>query len=44
MPAMTMEFYVKDKSLLQGLKAEDKVNFTIENGVGGLKITAITKL
>ena len=44
MPAMTMEFYVKDKSLLEGLKPGDRIEFTIENGVGGIKITAIRRL
>jgi Cu/Ag efflux protein CusF len=44
MPAMTMEFFVKDKSLLSGIKPGDKIEFTIENGIGGLKITAIQKL
>jgi Cu/Ag efflux protein CusF len=43
MPAMQMAFYVKDKSMLKGLKPGDKVAFTLENGVGGLKITAIWK-
>jgi Cu/Ag efflux protein CusF len=43
MPAMTMEFYVKDKSLLDGLKPSDRIAFTIENGVGGVKITEIKK-
>jgi Cu/Ag efflux protein CusF len=44
MEGMTMEFYVKDKSLLQGLAAGDHVEFNIESGVGGLKITAIKKI
>src|SRR5262249_53893497 len=44
MPAMTMEFYVKDKALLEGLRPGDRVEFTIENGVGGLTITQIKKL
>jgi len=44
MPAMTMEFYVKDKSLLGGLQTSDRIEFTIENGVGGLKITEIRKI
>jgi Cu/Ag efflux protein CusF len=44
MPAMTMEFYVSDKSLLQGIKPGDRVAFTIQNGVGGVKITRISKL
>jgi len=30
MPAMRMEFYVKDKSLLDGLSVGDLVDFTIE--------------
>jgi Cu/Ag efflux protein CusF len=45
MEGMTMEFYVKDKSpLLQGLAAGDHIEFNIESGVGGLKITAIKKI
>jgi Cu/Ag efflux protein CusF len=43
MPAMQMSFYVKDKSLLQDLKPGDRIAFTLENGVGGLKITEIRK-
>jgi Cu/Ag efflux protein CusF len=43
MPAMTMEFYVKGKSLLEGLKPGDRIEFRLENGVGGLKITEIKK-
>ena len=43
MPAMQMEFHVKDKTLLDGLTIEDKIEFTIEYGVGGMKITAIKK-
>ena len=30
MPAMQMEFFVKDKSLLKGLAVGDKVDFVIE--------------
>ena len=44
MEGMTMEFYVQDKSLLQGLAAGDHIEFNIESGVGGLKITAIKKI
>ena len=44
MPAMTMEFYVKDKSLLKGIQPGNQIEFTTENGVGGLKITQIKKL
>lgn len=43
MPAMKMEFYVKDKSLLDGLKAGDQIEFSLDNGVGGLVITKINK-
>ncbi len=44
MPAMKMDFHVQDRSLLNGLAVDDRIQFTIENGVGGLKITAIKKL
>ena len=44
MPAMTMGFYVRGQSLLEGLKTRDRIEFTLENGVGGLKITEIRKL
>lgn len=44
MPAMTMEFYVKEKSLLTGIRSGDRIEFTLVNGIGGLKITAIKKL
>ena len=44
MPAMRMDFRVQDRSLLNGLAADDRIQFTVENGVGGLKITAIKKL
>ena len=43
MPAMQMDFYVKDKSLLEGLTVGDQIDFTVENGVGGIKIVAIRK-
>jgi Cu/Ag efflux protein CusF len=42
MPAMTMHFYVQDKSLLQGFAPGNKINFTVEHGVSGLKVTAIS--
>jgi protein SCO1 len=44
MPAMQMQFHVKDRSLLAGLAVGDRIKFTVENGVGGMKITAIQKL
>jgi Cu(I)/Ag(I) efflux system protein CusF len=43
MPAMTMEFYVNDKTMLDGLKPGDRISFTMTNGAGGLKITEIRK-
>jgi Cu(I)/Ag(I) efflux system periplasmic protein CusF len=43
MPAMTMVFTVKDARLLEGLKAGDNVQFTIEKSDGALLITNIKK-
>lgn len=43
MPAMQMEFFVSDKSLLDGLTTGDKIDFTVEYAVGGLKVVAIKK-
>jgi Cu/Ag efflux protein CusF len=44
MPAMQMQFHVKDRALLEGLAPEDRITFTIENGIGGLRIIAIHKM
>lgn len=44
MPAMQMEFNVKDKSLLNDLKPGDKVNFTIVETEKGEFLTAIKKV
>ena len=44
MPAMQMQFHVKDRVLLEGIAPEDRITFTIENGVGGLRIVAIHKM
>lgn len=44
MPAMQMEFRVKDKSLLENLEVENRVEFTVENGIGGLRIVALKRL
>jgi Cu/Ag efflux protein CusF len=44
MPAMTMEFYVKRESMLTGIKAGDRIEFTVQNGVGGVQIIKIKKL
>ena len=40
-PAMTMPFDVKDKAILQGLKAGDKVEFDLVKADGGFPVTAI---
>jgi Cu/Ag efflux protein CusF len=44
MPAMQMQFHVKDKALLDGLAVGDRIEFTVENGVGGLRIVALHKV
>lgn len=44
MPAMEMEFFVRDKSVLEGIKPGDRIKFTMENGVGGLTIIEIRTL
>jgi Cu/Ag efflux protein CusF len=43
MPAMQMEFYVKDKSALDSIKPGDQVNFTVEINSGIEVVTAIQK-
>lgn len=43
MPPMRMEFYVKEKSLVSGLKVGDKVDFTIEEKGGTEIISEIKK-
>jgi Cu/Ag efflux protein CusF len=43
MPAMQMEFPVTDVSLLNGLAVNDKIDFTIVDNTGEMKITAIKK-
>jgi Cu(I)/Ag(I) efflux system protein CusF len=42
MPAMSMEYYLKEKSLLVGLKVGQKVDFTIEDYGNNETISAIT--
>jgi Cu(I)/Ag(I) efflux system protein CusF len=44
MPAMQMQFHVKDKALLDGIAVGDHIEFTVENGVAGLRIVAIGKV
>ncbi len=43
MPAMQMEFPVTDGTLLNGLAVNDRIDFTVENGTGEMKVTAIKK-
>ena len=43
MAAMTMEYYVKDKSLLDYIQPEDKVDFTIEDKQGVVVVSEIKK-
>jgi Cu/Ag efflux protein CusF len=43
MPAMQMEFPVTDGSLLNGIAVNDRIDFTVENGTGEMKVIAIKK-
>lgn len=43
MPAMQMEFPVTDAGLLNGIAVNDRIDFTIENNAGEMKVTAIKK-
>jgi protein SCO1/2 len=43
MPAMQMEFEVSDASLLNGLQVNDRIDFTIEDRTGVMKVTSIKK-
>src|SRR5690349_10529259 len=43
MPAMQMEFEVSDASLLNGLQVNDRIDFTIEDRTGIMRVTAIKK-
>lgn len=42
-PAMTMNFRVKDKAVLEGISPDDKVTFQLEKDAKGLVITRIEK-
>lgn len=44
MPAMIMEFYVKEKSELEVLKVGDKVSFVLEDNQGQERIISIKKI
>ena len=43
MPAMIMEFYVKEKSELEVLKVGDQVDFVLEDNAGQERIISISK-
>ena len=43
MPAMQMEFPVTEASLLDGLAVNDRVDFTVVDEKGDMRITAIKK-
>lgn len=43
MDAMVMGFHVKDSSLLNGVNAGDRVDFTLETGKGTALVTALKK-
>lgn len=43
MQGMQMEFPVTDRTLLNGLAVNDRVDFTIDNTTGDMKIIAIKK-
>ena len=43
MPAMQMEFEVSDAALLNGLQVNDRIDFTIEDRTGVMRVTAIKK-
>jgi Cu/Ag efflux protein CusF len=43
MPAMQMEFEVSDGALLSGLAVNDRIDFTIEDRTGVMRVIAIKK-
>jgi Cu(I)/Ag(I) efflux system protein CusF len=43
MEGMQMEFPVTDARLLNGLAVNDRIEFTIENNAGVMRVTAIKK-
>lgn len=43
MPAMQMEFEVSDGALLNGLAVNDRIDFTIEDRTGIMRVIAIKK-
>ena len=43
MPAMQMEFEVTDPALLNGIAVNDRIDFTVEDHAGTMRVTAIKK-
>src|SRR5215510_4072668 len=43
MPAMQMEFPVTDANLLNGIAVNDRIDFTIEDNAGVMRVTGIKK-
>src|SRR5690349_19971070 len=43
MPAMQMEFPVTDPHLLDGVAVNDRIDFTVQNNAGEMKVIAIKK-
>lgn len=43
MPAMQMEFEVSDAALLNGIAVNDRIDFTVEDRAGVMRVTAIKK-
>jgi Cu/Ag efflux protein CusF len=44
MPAMQMDFSVKNAAVLNGIAVGDRIEFEVTNSVGGIQVTAIKKL
>lgn len=43
MPAMQMEFEVADAAMLNGIAVNDRIDFTVEDRAGVMRVTAIKK-
>ena len=43
MPAMQMEFPVTEANLLNGIAVNDRIDFTLEDAAGVMRVTAIKK-
>ena len=43
MPAMQMEFPVTDGAMLNGIAVNDRIDFTVEDATGNMRVTAIKK-